>query len=244
MENTLRKQILILPGSCDHSARLGVANTLGLFMDLASEHAEYLGNGRAAMAEKSLFWLAVRTRACFYRRPALAESITAETWPAPPQKMHNDRYYLLTSGEEVLAEGKTEWAVLNTETGKIVSAADVYPPELVMPERTVCPGAFLRMAGRFDEEPELGSFRVGAMDIDYGGHMNNVAYVRALLNLFSTRELDAMQIRELEINYRMPCYEGDELSVRCRRRATDTLELAVLRRDGKAAALARILCGC
>ena len=55
MENRFGKEITILPSLCDSAALLGIPDTFGLFMDVASEHAAALGCGIRELGEKGLF---------------------------------------------------------------------------------------------------------------------------------------------------------------------------------------------
>lgn len=49
----MRRQIG--PSICDASGKLSHAEAFGLFMDIASFHAEQIGVGLGAMAQKNLF---------------------------------------------------------------------------------------------------------------------------------------------------------------------------------------------
>ena len=40
MKCRMSKEYIIGPGACDHSSRLGIPDTFGIFMDMAAEHAE------------------------------------------------------------------------------------------------------------------------------------------------------------------------------------------------------------
>ena len=62
----MRRQIG--PSICDASGKLSHAEAFGLFMDIASFHAEQIGVGLGAMAQKDLFWLTVKTQVNFIRR--------------------------------------------------------------------------------------------------------------------------------------------------------------------------------
>ena len=239
MESRLKKEFLAVPSRCDSTARLGIADTFDIFMDIASEHAEIIGLGGAAMAEKHLFWLTVRTRVRFSKRPGMMERAELETWPGKPGKVRCERYYTLSENGERIIEGKTEWAVLDTESGRLHPVENIYPPELELGDETVCGSGFMRMVCDFSSEHEAARFTVKSTDIDLGGHMNNVAYVRALMGIFSTAELKSMDIRELEISFRAQCYENEELTV-CRRDTADAIELAMLKADGKPAVLAKM----
>ena len=46
-------------------------------------------------------------------------------------------------------------------------------------------------------------------DVDMGHHMNNTAYVRALLDTFTVEELLALRPAEFEICFRQACFGGD-----------------------------------
>lgn len=94
------------------------------------------------------------------------------------------------------------------------------------------------------DEPmeEFARYTVCSTDIDLGGHMNNAAYVRALAGAFSCDEWQKLNIRELEIAFRAPCYEGDTL-VWQKRADGDTLSLRAALPDGKTIVLARVVTG-
>lgn len=223
---TFEKPVDITLSLCDYSARLGIPNTFGIFMDLAAQHAELLGLGAKAMNEKGLFWLTVRTRVIFHKRPALTANITARTWPGKPESRRCTRYYSLSSGDTLLAEGKTDWAVLDIATGKLSPTSAVYPEGLCFNESIVCPTPFGHISTDFSPEHKIGEYKVVSTDIDLGGHMNNVAYVHMLFGFFNCEELRSNKPREVEISYRSPCYEGEILSI-YKREAEQGIELGV-----------------
>jgi len=41
--------------------------------------------------------------------------------------------------------------------------------------------------------------------------MNNAAYIRTLTGLFTVAEWQAMDITELDVQFRSPCYEGNRM---------------------------------
>lgn len=213
MKNTLHTPFKILSSVCDMEGRLGVYNTLNFFMDLAAEHAAELNVGYYAMRDKRRYWVVVRTRVRFYDRPTMMEITDGETWPVPPSLAKCERMYRLSRGEKIFAEGRSEWAVQDMDTGRIMKSTECYPPELVFREDKVCEEAFTRFKPLAGETEDF-SYTVTAMDIDAGCHMNNVMYIRMLLNTFSGEEVRAMEISELEISYRRACLEGEKLTVR------------------------------
>lgn len=240
MKNTLHTPIKILSSVCDTEGKLGIYNTFNFFMDLAAEHAAQLGLGYYAMRDRRCYWVAVRTRVHFYKRPAMMESAEGETWPTAPTLAKCERFYRLSQGGQVLAEGRTEWAIQDMDTGRVVRCADCYPPALSLREDTVCGGVFTRFRPLVGDTEEF-FYTVGAMDMDVGNHMNNVMYIRMLLNTFSADTLRSMEVSGMEISYRRACVEGERLVIR-RVRREDGWWFDVVKPDGEIAAQARIIC--
>ena len=211
--SSYEREMKILPSVCDWAGRLSVWDTFALFMDMATEHADALGIGLKDLAKRDLFWLTVKTKVHFLKRPKMGELVTVSTWPEPPQLLRCNRDYSVFRNGETILTGKTEWAVMNMKTGKLQKAEEIYPPELVLLDRRVMPEPFarLRCAG---EEETFGTYTVRSTDIDIGGHMNNAAYVRAFAGLLDTAQWKSMLFSDLEVHFRTQCFEGDTLTFR------------------------------
>lgn len=68
MDSIFTKHLTVDPSMCDATAALGNANIFALFQDIASEHAQQIGVGTAAMSARSIFWLTVHTRVQFFQK--------------------------------------------------------------------------------------------------------------------------------------------------------------------------------
>lgn len=240
----MTKELIILPSQCDDSGRLGIAQTFELFMDLATQHADQLGFGLRQLSPKNLFWLTVKTKVHFYHRPAMLESVQAATWPEQPGKVRANRHYGLYQGDTLLAGGLTEWAVINLKEGTLARMEDIYPQDLCVCEETTLPEGFHRITEDFSEEP-FGVYKVKSTDIDLGRHMNNTAYVKAMLSFFSTKELSSMQITDVEVNFRSQSFEQECLEVFMRESTeedTHIREIRLSHAEGKEAGKAAVLC--
>lgn len=236
MKNKLVKEIIIPSGMCDHHSKLSIADHFTLIMDLATEHGSSLGLGRPDLEQKGLIWLITKTKIRLIHRPEMLQKITAATWPAPPGKFQCIRYYTLTDGATLLAEAKNEWVMLEVATGRLHRPADAYPDGIDHCPDTVCDTRFCRPATDFSEAKLLGEYTVRSTDIDGSRHMNNVAYVRQVLGAFSCKQLEEMNISEVEVAYRAQCYEGETLSFRIREIQSGH-QIGVIKADGTAAIL-------
>lgn len=257
------KAMEVQPSMCDYSGKLGVYRTFELFMDLAAEHANLIGIGQPYMVANNKFWLTVKTRIRFYDRPSMMERLIASTWPVKPTSFRTDRCYRLESieaGEKhgdrhgerhgerrIVAEGCTEWAVMNLETNTLERLNDLFPCGFEFcPDKLQFTG-FPRISPSFDDCTERGRTVVLSSDVDLGNHMNNACYVRAILGNYSTKQLGDMDIREMSIAFKAPAHEGDELSMVERvvqhEDKGKSIEVALLFKNGETAALAQIECG-
>ena len=239
MEAKLSRELTVLPSLCDARLELSIPDVFAQFMDIATLHAEQLGVGANALVTKGISWITVKTKVHFLRRPRLMETVTVSTRPLVPEKVRAIREYRLEKNGEMLAEGKTEWAVIDLATGRPRLTEGVFDASLELATEPAYPAPFARIRPDFTDGERLGTWRVRSTDIDFLGHMNNIAYLRAVLGVLSSGELKAMPQGGVEIIFRAPCFEGEELSLR--RRLTDAgWELALLRPDGAPAAFLKL----
>ena len=239
MEAFCSYPITVTPSVCDYDGLLSVPGCFGLFMDIAAIHAAELGVGIDDMSRRGLFWLTVRTKVHFLRRPRMLERVTVWTRPIVPEKVRSIREYRLLRDGELLAEGKTEWTVVEMPAGKIHPMPDVFPEAIEMASEPFYAAPFCRINPRFESAEAIGEYRIRSSDIDVGGHMNNVAYLHALFGMLPSAERKALPQSTVEIAFRAPCFEGETLS--CFRRETaDGAEFAMIKPDGTVGVLIKI----
>ena len=212
MTNYFEKELYINPSLADADGLLSRYETFNIFMDVADDHAGKMGVAWRHISPRNLFWLTVKTKIVFDERPKLGDTVTLATWVEEPTKLRGDRSYEMRAGDKVLARGKTEWAVLNTETMKLIPISEVYPEGLDYSRPSACPEGFVRIKDRFSEADKYAEYTVRSTDIDIGHHMNNAKYVQALLGTFSNKELREMQPKSFDVIFRNSVYEGDVLN--------------------------------
>ncbi len=97
---SFEKQIVLTPDLCGRRAGLSPLAAFTIFQGIASEHAEAIGVGGAAMAKRGEFWLTVHSRVDFYEPAYLMDALTAQTWPerCEGRDIRCFRSYRLTHG--------------------------------------------------------------------------------------------------------------------------------------------------
>ncbi len=210
MENKLTIPIKIQMSDCDYAQVLSYPGIFSYFQNIATEHSRLFHYDASVLTPRGLFWVTSKSKVRIYSRPAENDTVELSTWPEKPNRIRGRRYYTIESNGKRLIEATTEWVVLNRNTGRFYLINDLYDPDFEFcPEKTL-PEDFIRFSDDFTGEP-FAEYKVRSVDIDYEGHMNNVAYIRAMFGLFSRAELDKMNPRELEVQYKVSCYEGDRL---------------------------------
>ena len=234
------KNYTVGPSDCDHTSKMSLPAAFDIFMDMAAEHAENLGIGATFMYKEHKFWLTAKTRICFRRRPRMMEKVILSTWPLKPREIQEIRDYSITdTGGNVLALGKTQWAVLDTDTGSLIKIEELFDADWELETEKVLDEPFARISEDITDCEEAGTYVIRSVDIDLGGHMNNAAYVRALFAAFTTKELDELRINDCEVCYKKSCYEGDALKF-FRRKTDSGYEVIVKGNGGETAILAKL----
>lgn len=232
------REFVLTPDYCDARAGLSPLGVFTIFQAIASEHAERIDVGGAAMAKRGEFWLTVHNRIDFLSRAELMQPLTARTWPegCTEKSIRSYRSYTLYRGEETIARGRTQWAILGPE-GKVVPfGASGFPKDFPFCSGAAIEAMPVRFRDDFSPEEQRGTYTVRPTDIDFGRHMNNVAYIRVLLDCFSAETIASGKILSIEAHYASPCLEGETLSVFCRQEQ-DVCRVAIRKADGKAAFL-------
>ncbi len=242
MELRFDKEYVLPCYVCDNTSLISLDGIVDLFMDMATEHASKMNLGMDELALKGCFWVISKTKLVIKRRPRILEKVTLSTWPQKPSTIRYNRFYGISDGEGFIVEGKSEWTILDKETFKPIRSSQVYPQDIIHSEKTICDVPFCRLPNDFSDSQVLRTYKVSSTDIDMSQHMNNVAYIRAMLGSLSTREIEDMNVRELEIAYKVQCFEGEEVTVR-RMDVEGGTDLAVVKSDGTTASVMRLIFG-
>ena len=227
----------LFPTYCGADKRLSISGAFSLVLNAAAAHCELIGTGVADMEERGLFWLMVRSRIRFHRRSYMMENAKLTTWPGRPSRLLCDRYYALSQGEELLMEARNEWAVLSLNTLRPTRTEAIYPDGFSALDASLLNEPFRRFQDDFCEEEAVKRVIVQPSDVDFGRHVNHALYLKMLTDSFSLTEWEALDAREIEVQYLSPCYEGEVLTV-YRRKESNGFSFAIRKEDGKCALLA------
>ena len=222
-----------LPSMCDSRSRLSIPAAFDMFQDVASFHSDQFDIGPDGMARRNYFWIISKTRLHINKMPDMMDLVTVSTWIQAAERVSCERDYSIVRDGELLAYGKSVWAVISRDTGRLVHLDELYPSGIEFDIPSPDDRSFARISKDFSDAEVIGTHTVRSIDIDLGGHMNNVNYVRAMLGCLSQAEIDEMEIEEVEVNFISQTYEGETLTFM--RRLSDTgMEIGAVNATGKA----------
>ena len=191
----------------DGEKKLRLFNLENYLLEVAGTVADELGFGIAALHPRGLTWILTRLSVEMYELPTHCQKVRFETWIESNAHMLSTRDFRIYSGDKLIGQCKSVWAVLDLEKREIVNCFDdpmfegcvdgevIEMPRVRMttiPEPTGC-------------EPH----KIVYSDIDYNGHCNSCRYLQAMTDTY----LPAYYGRKvrLDINYSKEAMLGETL---------------------------------
>ena len=191
----------------DGKKRLRLFNLENYLLEVAGTVADELGFGIQVLQPRGLTWILTRLSVEMYELPTHCEKVRFETWIESNVHMLSTRDYRIYSGDKLIGQCKSVWAVLDMEKREIVNVfddpifADSVDGEVIemtrvrmttIPEPTGC-------------EPH----KVVYSDIDYNGHCNSCRYLQAMTDAYLP-DYYGKKVR-LDIHYSKEAMLGETL---------------------------------
>jgi acyl-ACP thioesterase len=191
-------------GAIDKSDTMTLDAVLDSFQEAAISHAENLGVGRSAMASSNQAWILSRMSVEINRRPKYGETITVSTWPRGGEKLFALRDFdMRDSADNQVVKARSCWVIIDMEKRRPLR------PQAVMDTMPLNEGKDALLTDRtlalsIDKRPSLERIaerQALYTDVDFNGHVNNVAYIRWIEDTLESSVLERAAIIRLDINY-------------------------------------------
>ena len=191
----------------DGEKKLRLFNLENYLLEVAGTVADELGFGIAALHPRGLTWILTRLSVEMYKLPTHCEKVRFETWIESNAHMLSTRNFRIYSGDKLIGQCKSVWAVLDLEKREIVNIfddpmfADCVDGEVIEMNR-------IRMT-TIPEPTGIVPHKVVYSDIDYNGHCNSCRYLQAMTDAYLP-DYYGKKVR-LDINYQKETMLGEEL---------------------------------
>ena len=191
----------------DGKKRLRLFNMENYLLEVAGTVADELGFGIQVLHPRGVTWILTRLSVEMYELPTHCEKVRFETWIESNAHMLSTRDFRIYSGDKLIGQCKSVWAVLDLEKREIVNIFDdpifdgcVDGEVLDMPR--------VRMT-TIPEPTGCVPHKVVYSDIDYNGHCNSCRYLQAMTDAYLP-DYYGKKVR-LDINYSKEAMLGETL---------------------------------
>ena len=191
----------------DGNKKLRLFNLENYLLEVAGTVADELGFGIAQLHPKGLTWILTRLSLEMYELPTHCEKVRFETWIESNAHMLSTRNFRIYSGDKLIGQCKSVWAVLDLQKREIVNIFDdpIFADSV---DGDVIEMARIRMT-TLPEPTGCMPHKIVYSDIDYNGHCNSCRYLQAMMDAYLPNYY-GKKIR-LDINYSKEVMLGDEL---------------------------------
>jgi len=191
----------------DGEKKLRLFNLENYLLEVAGTVADELGFGIANLHPKGLTWILTRLSVEMYELPTHCEKVRFETWIESNAHMLSTRNFRIYSGDKLIGQCKSVWAVLDLEKREIVNIFDDPMFESCV-DGEVIDMPRVRMT-TIPEPTGIVPHKVVYSDIDYNGHCNSCRYLQAMTDA-CLPDYYGKKVR-LDINYQKEAMLGEEL---------------------------------
>ena len=191
----------------DGKKRLRLFNLENYLLEVAGTVADELGFGIQVLHPRGLTWILTRLSVEMYEMPTHCEKVRFETWIENNVHMLSTRDFRIYSGDKLIGQCKSVWAVLDLEKREIVNCFDdpifegcVDGEVIEMPR--------VRMT-TIPEPTGSAPHKIVYSDIDYNGHCNSCRYLQAMTDAYLPNYYG--KTVRLDINYSKEAMLGETL---------------------------------
>ena len=191
----------------DGQKRLRLFNLENYLLEVAGTVADELGFGIATLHPIGLTWILTRLSVEMYELPTHCQKVRFETWIESNAHMLSTRDFRIYSGDRLIGQCKSVWAVLDLKKREIVNILDDPMFEGCV-DGEVIEMSRIRMT-TIPEPTGCAKHKIVYSDIDYNGHCNSCRYLQAMTDAYLPAYY-GKKVR-LDINYSKEAMMGDEL---------------------------------
>ena len=200
------------PQEVDFTLRASVSSIINYMLNVAGLDAHNKGFGVEVLQGNSFTWVLSRLAIEVKRQPEQYSNIEVDTWVNEFNRLTTTRNFRLHKGEEMQAEGVSQWCAIDMSTRQAVDLnifKDIYSRALVDEPSPIAAPARLRGIA-----PAATMSRpVVYSDLDFNRHMNTLRYIDLIFDAMPLEVIEKNKGLRLDIHFLAEALYGDKLTV-------------------------------
>ena len=214
---------------CDKDSKLSVISIFGMIQDGVTELLGSLELDGCTIKKKyGIVWVFVRNNVKITSYPEWMEECEVRSFISQitPVKMIINTEII--SGKGSAVRSSLEACLIDHGGMRIRRMTDIGADKLETHDPL--PGLEFDRFPRAETEPVRTS-KIGSTTVDMVGHMNNVEYVRYILDSYGSHDFDVRPVSRMDVHYIGQAYEGETIDL-CRN-SDGNADYVTVKREGK-----------
>ena len=197
----------------DLNGKAKLTSICNYLQEIAGNHVDEINQGIDDLKTNNMAWVLSRLKIKMIHFPVWKDKIEIETWSIGTDGLFGNREFkIYNSKGETIAMASSSWLIVN-----ILNKRPVRPQKIVekMPFNAVSP-LFENTLGKLQITEELfpkENIPIHYSDIDFNQHVNNVKYIKWIIDSCPLEFLRHKEIEQLEINFLHETKLEDELKI-------------------------------
>ena len=198
----------------DSRGYLRMPALLGMFQEVARDHAELRGIGSTLLEPQDLGWALSKMLICVDRLPRCGERLTIRTWPSTRNKIFTEREFLVfdESGAQIIS-ARSLWVLFDLKKRRLERLDKL--PDWPRLEEFANSEKFGDMSPPLAGEIFETSFSVRKDDLDINGHVNNPLYLTWALEPLADDFYNAHLPKRVELWFLSEVFRSDTPEASC-----------------------------
>ena len=195
--------------------KLEVHEAFNFAQNNATEYfKKFDGDNISVRIKDNAVWVVAKSKIHFYQDVSWLETIYGETYTTlvKPIRVETETKFTKENGDLVFVASH-QHCPLNMDTRRIIKVDNITFPKDMEVEPSLISREYSKLNDSFDENDFVYEQKAFSQDIDYSNHVNNVAYVRLIMNSLTNDYIESIKITDVEIHYLAESKEGQTLRI-------------------------------
>lgn len=214
----------------DFNGRAKITSICNYLQEVAGKHVDLIDQGMDDLKTNNLAWVLSRLKLKIYELPLWKNKINIETWSTGRDGLFGNRNFrIFDLNDKIIAEATSSWLIIN-----LLSKRPVRPHQIVAKMPIISNDSVfnqsLKKINTDHIHDKFGDIEIKYSDIDINQHVNNVKYIKWLIDSCPVEIIRTHTIEDLEINFLHESKLGDYLEI-LRNNAIDSFQFVIKNKE-------------